>query len=180
MRKREEKKRSFSVYKSLMFGNKKTYLYVRKQGYFSMVMPSILLVDKKAVFFLFPQAESKNPHLYTVIHSFLRLSPEVCGKLLVLHGNLWGHGQINIEKGHQILQNIRWLNQSKGELRCPLSNTLFKLACFVKTPIILFGSLKILWTIPRHGWSPARRVIPIFSALTAESRCMSMARTELA
>lgn len=82
MRKREEKKRSFSVYKSLMFGNKKTYLYVRKQGYFSMVMPSILLVDKKAVFSLFPQAESKNPHLYTVIHSFLRLSPEVCGKLL--------------------------------------------------------------------------------------------------
>lgn len=31
------------------------------------------------------------------------------------------------------------------------------------------------WTIPRHEWSPARRVIPIFSALT-----MSMARIELA
>ena len=55
-----------------------------------------------------------------------------------------GHRQMDIEKGHQILQNIRWLNQSKGELRCPLFSTLFKQTCFVKTPITLFGSLKIL------------------------------------
>ena len=55
-------------------------------------------------------------------------------EFMVLHGNLWGHRQINIEKGHQIFQNTRWLNQSKGEMRCPLSDTLFKLACFVKDP----------------------------------------------
>ena len=62
----------------------------------------------------------------------------------VLHGNLWGHRQMDIEKGHQILQNIRWLNPSKGELRCPLFSTLFKQTCFVKTPITLLGSPKIL------------------------------------
>ena len=85
---------------------------------------------------------------------------------------------MDIEKGHQILQNIRWLNQSKGELRYPLFSTLFKQTFFVKTPITLFSSLKILWMIPRHGWLPARNIIPISSALAAESRCISMARTE--
>ena len=58
---------------------------------------------------------------------------------------------MDIEQRHQLLQNIRRLNQSKGEMRCPLSSTLFKQAFFDKNLISLFGSLKILWTIPRHG-----------------------------
>ena len=41
---------------------------------------------------------------------------------------------MDIEKGHQILQNIRCLNQSKGEMRYLLFSTLFKQTCFVKPP----------------------------------------------
>ena len=44
-------------------------------------------------------------------------------EFMVLHGNLWGHRQINIEKGHQIFQNTRWLNQSKGEQRVTIQIT---------------------------------------------------------
>lgn len=94
MRKKEEKKRSFSVYKSLMFGNKKTYLYVRKRGYFSMVMPFILLVDKKAVFFPFSTGRKQKSAL---IHSYPQL-------LKVIPRSLWktfkpcSHGQTDKDK----------------------------------------------------------------------------------
>ena len=47
---------------------------------------------------------------------------------------------MDIEKGHQILQNIRCLNQSKGEMRYLLFSTLFKQTCFAKTPITLSGT----------------------------------------